>query len=821
MSGSVSKERFERLLAIARERAAANKQTKTEVAIHRLQEEAAKEPKLEVDLTSVGIKEITNVHQESAAVEVISDIMGEPEKRKVLGVARDDIILNSNQQLFCDTVVSSKDVVLIGAAGTGKTTSVRQTSRALIESGKLPRLSKGTKYLVSGHYGATVLSYTRKAVNNIRHAVVDELKDHVLTIHKLLEFAPVFYEIEDPDNKGEFKKTMRFEPQRNEHNPLPDDLVFILIEESSMVSVELYQLLQKALPHPHQEVFLGDIQQLPPIFGLAILGFKLLELPVIELTEVYRQALDSPIISLAWKILEGNPHEFSGVKETYTEHSEVLGKKVTRIRCPGLDKYTKSTNAGTVRFNIWQKQLSADYGLNTAVKQFTTWEDQGYYNANEDVILCPFNKAFGTIELNKGIAQHLGVKRGATVFEVIAGFNKHYLAVGDRVLYDKEDAYVESIRSNGEYLGKRAQPSSKHLDRWGHYREQMSEQEQLQATVESDAMDLTAIEKFMDLAADASEDRVQAASHVVTIRYAFDDGDGDEIVLDSAAEINNLLGGYALTIHKFQGSEAEKVFLVLHNTHAVMVSRELLYTAVTRAKKWLHIIAEPDTFFKGVRAPRIKGNTIAEKAEFFKGKKETLDRLKAQQISLDLTHHSMAEKPKTVQISGRTAIKLEDIPSIAIKLEADNKLAYWWNIAMETFDNNISKIGEFPTLDYKISNRRTVGRAYFNQHRISLNPVWLAAAEKDDDVRKEMLENTIIHEICHLVAAKKFRDRKHGVGWKICMQKMGRPVSGIDPAKVPDWVTTKNSLLTDILITHNAESEVTNEEETEKEGEVT
>jgi nitrogen fixation/metabolism regulation signal transduction histidine kinase len=45
-------------------------------------------------------------------------------------------------------------------------------------------------------------------------------------------------------------------------------------------------------------------------------------------------------------------------------------------------------------------------------------------------------------------------------YEVIAGVKKHYLAEGDRVLYEKEDAFITRIVRNGEYLGKRAQPKA-------------------------------------------------------------------------------------------------------------------------------------------------------------------------------------------------------------------------------------------------------------------------------------------------------------------------------------------------------------------------
>ena len=68
----------------------------------------------------------------------------------------------------------------------------------------------------------------------------------------------------------------------------------------------------------------------------------------------------------------------------------------------------------------------------------------------------------------------------------------------------------------------------------------------------------------------------------------------------------------------------------MHASHATMNSRELLYTAITRAKKELLILCEPDTMMKGIENPRIKGNTLAEKAIYFQGKKE---RMSAERIS--------------------------------------------------------------------------------------------------------------------------------------------------------------------------------------------
>lgn len=595
--------------------------------------------------TTNGIQQLSSLSNFSEAREELAQAQ-ELSARKVIGVARDDITLNCKQSEFCRLVITGDDCILIGAAGTGKTTTMRSVTRRLMSSSMLTPIVMATKHLLIGKPGAAIVSFTRKAVNNIRHAVIEELKAHVLTIHKLLEYAPEFYEIEDPNNPGIFKNTMRFVPTRNKHNPLPQELTFLAFEESSMISTELYQLLQEAMPHKHQEVFLGDIQQLPPIFGQAILGFKMLQLPVVELTEVYRQAKESPIIDLAWKILSGDSSIFAPKSETKSIFNVATNKNVSRITVPTLDALSRKTtltdgSESEVKFQVWQKPLNVDYGNLTAIKQFCAWEAAGYYNAEEDIILCPFNKGVGTLELNKGISDYLGKKRGAEVYEIIAGFNKHYLAVGDRVLYDKEDAFITKIARNGKYFGKSTIPASTKLDRWGHLdTTTLSDAEKLQMihkSQEDAEMDMEAIEAFMAAANEGTaEDRVQSASHVIELRYAYQDEFDTPVVLESAGELNNLLGGYCITVHKFQGSEAERVFLLFHNTHATMIQRELLYTAVTRAKKFLHIICERDTFFKGVKSQKIKGNTIAEKAEWFKGKQASLPLSQQPQQALKL-----------------------------------------------------------------------------------------------------------------------------------------------------------------------------------------
>lgn len=633
------------------------------------------------------LKEVVETKSNKSSDSVLQSVPATSTKEKDLGVAK-DVELNKNQAAFRDLVLTGKSCVMVGAAGTGKTTTMRQVTRALIDSHTLQKVDTATKWVSIGTPGMVILSFTRKAVNNIRRAVVDELKSNTLTCHKLLEFEPEFYEIEDPARPGFYKNTMRFIPTRTRENPLPPCITRVAFEESSMIGIDLYNLLMDAMPHTHQDIFLGDIQQLPPVFGAAVLGFKMLELPVVELTEIYRQARDSPILDVAWKLLEGNPHVFSSKSVSTKVFNEHVKKEVSRISIPALDILSRQQIdpvsgkvIGELKFQVWQKQLSNDHALITAIKQFNMWHNQGYYNPDDDIILCPFNKAFGTIEINKGIQQYLGRLRSAEVCEVVAGFEKHYLAIGDRVLFDKEDAFITNITRNGQYLGKNPATPSKNLDRWGHYQEEITESEEANHAAETD-MSPDDLELVMQNAASSNEDRVQAASHIITIRFAYTN---ETAMLETAGEINNLLGGNAVTFHKFQGSECRRVFIVLHTSHATMNSRELLYTGVTRAKEFIHIICEPTTFEKGIKSQRIKGNTLAEKAEFFKGKQDGTVPVRSRNLTvvvprleIDKIVQKSEAIPVSVSIQDRTAAGIksnEEIVAHAIHMSAQERLA--------------------------------------------------------------------------------------------------------------------------------------------------
>lgn len=173
-------------------------------------------------------------------------------------------------------------------------------------------------------------------------------------------------------------------------------------------------------------------------------------------------------------------------------------------------------------------------------------------------------------------------------------------------MVDKRVGYVEKISVNGRYMGRSPLPASTTLTRFGSYTGASSEGE-----VDIDYANLD-IDKLMDT---PEEELKREASHVVDVLL----DDGETVTLEAVGDFSpaTFSLAYALTVHKAQGCEWDTVFIVLHRDHAVSLYRELLYTAVTRARKKVVLIAKDAVIEKAIKTQKIKGNTTEEKIAFF------------------------------------------------------------------------------------------------------------------------------------------------------------------------------------------------------------
>jgi len=263
------------------------------------------------------------------------------------------------------------------------------------------------------------------------------------------------------------------------------------------------------------------------------------------------------------------------------------------------------------------KQKFTDAQANSLLGSFFKGQySKGEYDPIEDQILIPFHKegAGGinvcAIELNRHIGTMLARHNDREVFQVYAGFETKHFSVGDTCIFDKADCVILSIKRNKGYYGKTPALASKTLDYWGHDPEHRL---RVTAELESDDADHLLFMTSTQFDVNGDKERVTQASHTIVLRML--DADVEETI-SSSGDINKLELSYAMTVHKAQGSEWRRVYVCIHHSHAVSLSRELLYTAVTRAKEELHVICERDTFVKGVLNQVIKGDTLEAKAKF-------------------------------------------------------------------------------------------------------------------------------------------------------------------------------------------------------------
>ncbi|OZG74668.1 exodeoxyribonuclease V subunit alpha [Hahella sp. CCB-MM4] len=409
---------------------------------------------------------------------------------------------------------------IVGGPGTGKTTTVTRILAMLMELNTAPHPLRMALSAPTGKAAARLMESIAKARNQLPAS--EEIKNGIpanaSTLHRLLKVRP--------DGKG-------FRHHRD--NPLALDL--LLIDEVSMVDIQLMRSVLDALPPHCRLILLGDSDQLASVeagnvlddicrhresFGLSdhfmtfaeSLGLRPtlgtahnpppLTDRVIRLTQSYRFTADSGIGHLARSVNEGRADDAVSIlldQQWPDVHWQTLppGEPVpVAVLKPALEAYHEYLQSGTVI---------------EALKAFDRYR-----------ILCATREGYYGVEtLNQLLEQHL--QRKGSIPRNVTGAQSHYR--GRPVMVTHNDYRTQLF--NGD----------------------------------------------IGLIWPDEQDRLKAW-------FTDDQGEVRSVPLYRLPRHETV---YAMTIHKSQGSEFEHCTVLMPDPEQSLLTRELLYTGITRAKK--------------------------------------------------------------------------------------------------------------------------------------------------------------------------------------------------------------------------------------------
>ncbi|MCC8168687.1 MAG: ATP-dependent RecD-like DNA helicase [Clostridiales bacterium] len=375
--------------------------------------------------------------------------------------------------------------ILTGGPGTGKTTTINAIIRYFEMAGLDIFLAAPT-----GRAAKRMTETTGVAAR---------------TIHRMLEL------------NGEAEDNAGFE--RNEYNPLETDV--IIIDEMSMVDINLMYSLLKAISAGTRLVLVGDVNQLPSVGPGSVLKDMIEsgKFHMVQLEKIFRQASTSDIIVNAHKINRG--------------------EKVS------LDNKSRDF--------FFLKRYDADKIINVTL-QLVKQKLPGYVGAGEyDIqVLTPMRKGLLGVERLNGILQQYLNPPDPSKRERMYG--DRIFREGDKVMQVKNNYQME-----WEIVNRYGLPVDKGTGIFNG--------------------DIGIIEEINTF-----------AEHMV---ISFDEGRRVEYPFKQLEELEL---AYAITIHKSQGSEYPAVVMPLLSGPRMLMNRNLLYTAVTRAKKCVTIVGDEHTF---------------------------------------------------------------------------------------------------------------------------------------------------------------------------------------------------------------------------------
>ena len=412
--------------------------------------------------------------------------------RMIRNVARESgIQYSAEQEQAIREAASTGLLIITGGPGTGKTTILN----GILELFGQMQL----KCLLAAPTG--------RAAKRLTEVTGEDAS----TIHRLLET-----NIDQNTGKMFFV--------RDESNPLKCDAV--IVDEMSMVDVQLLNSLLQAVPKGKRLILVGDPDQLPPV-GPGFPFSDMLrsgELPSVRLTEIFRQAQQSLIVMNAHRVNRGEMPELKTVTSDFFF----------------MRRQSEDAVASLIR-DLCTTRLPQNMGI----------------PADQIQVLSPTRKGgVGTVALNKMLQAALNPPMQE---KNERQFGEFIFREGDRVMQIRNNYDIMWKKSDGSAVGT--------------------------GIFNGDVGTIAAIDNGTE-----------------TVTVVFDDRVADY----DFTQLMELEPAYAMTVHKSQGSEYRAVILTAWNGSPYLLSRSILYTAITRARELLIIVGREETV--GVMVENAKKN---------------------------------------------------------------------------------------------------------------------------------------------------------------------------------------------------------------------
>lgn len=400
--------------------------------------------------------------------------------------AKTGIKLGDLQRKAVYEAVESGLVIITGGPGTGKTTTIN----AIIKLFEMQNME------------ILLAAPTGRAAKRMTETTGMEAQ----TIHRLLELNG------NPEEGG----SMRFE--RNELNPLEADV--IIIDEMSMVDIYLMYSLLKAVTVGTRLILVGDVNQLPSVGPGKVLKdiISSEKFNVVRLSEIFRQAAESDIITNAHKINAGQSIRLDNKSKDFfmlsMSSSIQIQRALVSLIAEKLPPYVDATKYDIQVLTPSRKGELGVENLNKILQQYINPPAPGKREKQWGEVVFRENDKVMQIKNDYQMEWKIVTKKGLTIKEGSGVFN------GDCGI----------IREINEFAG--------------------------------------------------------------TVTVEFDEG---KVVEYTGATLEELELAYAITIHKSQGSEYPAVIIPLLNAPKPLLNRNLLYTAVTRARKCVTIVGSENS----------------------------------------------------------------------------------------------------------------------------------------------------------------------------------------------------------------------------------